>query len=70
MTYTKKKIVITADVPDGATHYEVFDGGLEWFNFDKNCLNRWSSFYEAWSPTHHTKREKYTELKPIEVIEQ
>lgn len=70
MTYTKKKIIVEVDVPDGATHYEI-DGGISilllWYRL-KNSIwtwwddsdNTWRSFFGDYTPKN---------VHPIEGIE-
>lgn len=73
MTYTKKRIIVDADVPDGATHFRLGGfrlGGLtpnfEWWKFDHKW-RWWSDISHEWVDT----RDGFIpqRVEKIEVIE-
>lgn len=69
MTYAKKKIAIEVDVPDGATHYEIWSyNAILYRKKDKgsSVWSFWAPIFEKWLPLDNPVK---TKLKPIEVIE-
>ena len=75
MSYVKKKIVIDAEVPDGATHYESLinrdgDCSVDWYKQGDDCVFLWEGMREEWVAAFDAD---YTETEPtiknIEVIE-
>jgi len=67
MTYMKKKLVVTVDVPDGATHLVISNAGVEWFKLEEwwkvfvSQVNEWQQIGEGYEPNGR--------LIEIEVIE-
>lgn len=73
MTYIRKKVAIEAQIPDGATHYEVLinRGGescIDWYKQADDRVYWWEWMRKNWVVAFS---EPYTEttIKPIEVVE-
>lgn len=75
MTYTKMKIAVEVEVPDGATHYSTWsdgtimmdeDGDHYWWMFDGKEWYLWIEISKKWV---YEVPDNLDALKPIEVIE-
>lgn len=68
MTYTKKKIAIEVEVPDGATHYELNGESIYWYRLRKSAWSWWDEVSAGWRSYYDMD---YTpgNAQPIEVIE-
>lgn len=69
MNYTKKKIVIEAQIPDGATHCLQCSSGIAaWFKVDDDKTSYWDYDKCKWTPQKDLVIHGSV-IQPIEVIE-
>lgn len=67
MSYTKKKIVVELSVPEGATHYQLGEDGLEWAKLESGDWSWWSELSSDWTQVSDIYAPENPQ--PIEVIE-
>ena len=65
MTYTKKRIIIDAEVPDGATHCAWCSNRFTWIRFKNNKIQYWFRSDSTWEYFINSRNEK---INPIEEV--